>query len=804
MNCRGWVALVAATVVLCAPGGARAGELTGLVNPFVGTEASAPDFGTGGGAGNTFPGATMPFGMVAFGPDTIPSLTNFTAGYTYSDDQIRGFSLTHFSGAGCALLQDVPILPVARSLSGSPVVAGSSDIDPSIVPTFSHRHEEARPGFYSVVLNPGKADQIRSELTATTRTAMGRFTFSKANTGTLTLNAGGSTMANYLAAVKVDPKAREVTGTSESGRFCWEPSKYKVYFAARFDRPFKGYGTWKGAALSPGSKQASDESPDAFNYKPVAGGPPFIPGNPSTTAQAGAFVSFNTSGSRPVGMRVGISFVSVAQARKNLSESAGLTFGEVRDRAGQIWRQEMGKVRVSGGRKEDRRTFATALYHSLLEPSVQSDVNGLYRGQDLKVHRVAPGHAHYSDISGWDVYRSQIQLLAMIEPRRAADIAASLLRMEKQGGCLPRWPYATQNSNVMNGDPSSPIIATIHALGVRGFDARDALRAMVKGADHPCHSDNADYTEREALDDYLDLGWISQERNVTSGQHSVSERSSPWGTASTTMEYALADFTVSRLARALGRDQLAARFLKRSGKWRNLVNPASQRIEPRFADGSFLPGANASTEDGFVEGSSAQYGWFVPQNLAGRFATLGGRKAALQKLDHFFTELNAGPGSPYAFLGNEPTLQTPWIYNWLGRPDKAQSIVRRAQIGLYGAGPGGLPGNDDGGTMSAWFVLSALGLSPVIPGTDVMPLGSPLFPRASLNLQGHRLQVRAAGADRKRPYVKSLRISGGKWAKPWIHVRRLLRGGRMNWKLSSSPSAWGRGKTLAPPSFGDR
>ena len=790
--------------MLAAPAGAKAGDLTGLVNPFTGTEASAPDFGTGGGAGNTFPGATLPFGMVAFGPDTIPGLTNFTAGYTWSDHQIRGFSLTHFSGAGCALLQDLPILPVAGSLSKSPVIAGSSDLDPAIVPDFSHKYEKARPGFYNVTLNPGKGDQIGSELTATTRTGMARFTFPRSDTGTVTLNAGGSTMANYLAAVQVDPKAREVTGVSESGRFCWEPSKYKVYFAARFDRPFRTFGTWKGATLSPGSTGAKDVSPDAFNYKPIAGGPPFLPGNPSTTAQAGAYVSFAAGKSRPVGVRVGISFVSVAQARKNLSESAGLAIEEVRNRARQRWSREMGKVRIGGGLKEDRRTFATALYHSLLEPSVQSDVNGLYRGQDLKVHRVRPGHAHYSDISGWDVYRSQIQLLAMIAPRRAADIAQSLLRMEAQGGCLPRWPYATQNANIMNGDPSSPMIATIHALGVRGFDAKDALRAMVKGADHLCHSENADYTEREALGDYLKRGWIGQERNVTSAEHSVSKRSEPWGTASTTMEYALADFTISRLARALGRKDLAARFLKRSGNWRHLVNPASRAIEPRYSDGSFLPGVTPSTEDGFVEGSSAQYGWFVPQNLAGRFATLGGRKAALAKLDDFFTELNAGPGSPYAFLGNEPTLQTPWIYNWLGRPDKAQSIVRRAQIGLYGPGPGGLPGNDDGGTMSAWFVLSALGLSPVIPGTDVMPLGSPLFPKATVNFQGRMVRLTAKNAARKNPYVKGLRINRRSWKKPWLHLGALRRGAKLDWKLSSSPSGWGRGRKLAPPSFGDR
>jgi predicted alpha-1,2-mannosidase len=270
------------------------------------------------------------------------------------------------------------------------------------------------------------------------------------------------------------------------------------------------------------------------------------------------------------------------------------------------------------------------------------------------------------------------------------------------------------------------------------------------------------------------------------------------------MEYALADFAISRLAKSLGRKDLVNRFLKRSGNWRNLVNPASRAIEPRMADGSFMPGVTPSTEDGFVEGSSAQYGWFVPQNLAGRFATLGGRKAALAKLDDFFTELNAGPGSPYAFLGNEPTLQTPWIYNWLGQPAKAQSIVRRAQIGLYGPGPGGLPGNDDGGTMSAWFVLSALGLSPVVPGTDVMPLGSPLFPKATLKLGRKQVRLTGKNAGRARPYVKGLRINGRKWKQPWIHLRRLNRGARLNWTLGSQPSSWGRGRSLVPPSFGDR
>jgi predicted alpha-1,2-mannosidase len=270
------------------------------------------------------------------------------------------------------------------------------------------------------------------------------------------------------------------------------------------------------------------------------------------------------------------------------------------------------------------------------------------------------------------------------------------------------------------------------------------------------------------------------------------------------MEYALADFTISRLARALGRKDLAARFLRRSGSWRNLVNPDSRAIEPRMADGSFMSGTTPSTEDGFVEGSSAQYGWFVPQDLAGRFATLGGREAALAKLNEFFTELNAGPASPYAFLGNEPTLQTPWIYNWLGHPSKAQEIVRRAQLGIYGPGPGGLPGNDDGGTMSAWFVLSALGLSPVVPGTDVMPIGSPLFPRATLKLKRGKLVLNAPAAGRNRPFVKGLRLDGRHWSQNWLHLSKLSRGGRLDWKLGPAAGKWGRGAGDAPPSWPDR
>ena len=786
--------IAAALAIFMLPASAGAASLVNLVNPFVGTDAGAADYGTGGGAGSTFPGATVPFGMVAFSPDTIPAVVNYSGGYTYPDQSIRGFSLTHFSGAGCALLADVPVIPMAGSLTSSPVVPGSSDLAPGIAPTFSHEHESARPGAYSVVLNPGTPKRIWSQLTATTRNGVGRFTYPK-GTGTMMINAGGSTMPNFDADVKVDAARREISGSSQSGKFCYDPTKYTVYFAAKFDRPFSAHGTWTKGELQPGSNSAHDSSPNASGIRNA-------PGNPSTTAQAGAYVSFNTSKERSVDMKVGVSFVSVADARKNLVESKGVSMFEVRSRARRRWENALSSVRIKGGKPADRRTFASSLYHSFVEPSIANDVDGSYLGQDEKVH-VAKGRNQYTDISGWDVYRSQIQLLSMVRPKVASDISQSLVAMANQGGCLPRWPNANQNSNVMTGDPSSPMIATTYALGARSFDAKTALKKMVRGASAPCHSENGDYTEREGLNEYLHLGWVPQDLDTgSSALHSLVHRDRPWGPAATSLEYALADFAISRLARSLGQKKTAAEFAKRADWWKNSVDPATKTIQPRFADGHFLADAGPTTEEGFVEGSAAQYSWMVPQNMAGLFNSMGGRKVALASLNHFFTDLNAGPSSDRAFLGNEPTLQTPWIYNWLGRPDLAASVARRGLLQLYSATPGGMPGNDDGGTMSAWAVLTSIGMSPVVPGTDVMPLGSPLFKRVQVKLKGGTLDIQAPDASRKNVYVKGLDLRGKKVKAPWVHLRKLMSGGRMNWDLAGEPSGWGRQASLAPPSFG--
>lgn len=767
-------------LVSLTPSPAAAADLVDLASPLVGTAGSATDQAGDPDPGGTFPGATMPFGMVGFSPDTWSQRTNLRGGYTYYEKQIKDFTITQFSGAGCAIYQDLPIVARPGTLNGPEIDA--DDWRPRYLQRFDHKHEHASPGYYGVTLNPGRKRQVRADLSATRRNAIGRFTFKGSRAGTLTFDAGGSRMGNHDARVRINPKRREITGTSVSGHFCFEPSStYRIHYVIKFDRPLGRYGTWRKTKLRRGSKRAADHSSGGY-------------------ARAGAYVTFDTRRRRSVKVRIGLSFVSLAGARANLRESRGSSFKKVRSRAHRAWQKEMGAIRVSGGKVEDRRTFASALYHSLLEPSIASDVDGRYLGMDGKVHR-SKDRLHYTDISGWDVYRSQFPLLAMIKPKVAADIAQSLVDDARQGGCLPRWPYANQNTNVMVGDPSDPMISTIHALGVRGFDAAAALEAMVKGGTEVCHSENGDYTEREALDDYLRLGYVPQERNVDDMIHSQLKRDEPWGTASTTLEYALADFTISRLAAALGRNDIASKFAVRSGNWRNLVDPATGEMKPRLGTGSFIPDFTPASKDGWVEGNSAQYNWFVPQDPDGLFESMGGREQAIDRLDQFFTQLNAGQGSPFAYVGNEPTMLIPWLYDWLGLPARAQKVVRDMLVGHYAPTPTGLPGNDDGGATSAWYVLSALGLYPAVPGTDVLATGSPLFPEARLHLADGELELSAPEAARERPYVAGMTVDGKPHTAPWLRFADLAGGGRIAWQMTGAPTAWGSDPGQAPPSY---
>lgn len=805
----GVVMIAAGTPGLSAPAEAEGGgDLTRYVNTFAGTAGGQPDFGTGGGAGNTYPGAVVPFGMVQWSPDTTPSTTNVGGGYSYEDRKIDGFSLTHMSGAGCAGYGDIPFLPTTRPIRASPISTGTSDFRPEYVATFDHRAEAAHPGYYAVTLNPGRASAIRTELSATTRTGAGRFTFPARRRGSVLINVGGSAMADTLADVRIDPRRHEVGGSARSGAFCYNGDRYRLYFSARFSRPFVRYGTWRRDVLSPGATHSSDVGIDPrLRYHSVPGGPTQLPGDPSGTAQAGAFVSFGTHESRVVRVRVGVSFVSVADARANLrAENPRGDFSGVSRRAHAAWNAALHKVTVRGGRPADRSTFYTMLYHALLHPNVFSDVSGRYRGMDGRVHR-AGGHVKYADFSGWDVYRSQIPLLAMLDPHRAADISWSLLADQRQSGWLPKWPVANGQTAVMAGDPADPAIAATYAFGARGFDARAALSAMVHGATTTGRSRNAGYVERPGTSEYQRLGYIpiEEEAGVLA---TVVDPSLVWGPTSTTLEYALADFSIARFADAVcGRRPVAGcgrtirKFTRRSGYWRNVFNPQTRYVESRTATGLFEPNHDPTDSRGFVEGDGAQYTWLVPQDPAGLFAALGGRHAARERLDHFFRRLNAGPTSPHAFLGNEPTLGTPYLYDWLGQPWKAQRVVRRSALGLYSATPGGYPGNDDLGEMSSWYVFAALGLYPAVPGEDILAMSSPLFPRAELRLPRGTVTIVAPDASRRAQYIRSVAINGHAYSRPWLRFRRISPGATVHVELQATPTRWGSQPDQAPPSY---
>lgn len=799
-------ALTVLVLVAAAPSAARAATpLADAVDTRVGTDAGAADFGTGGGAGATIPGATAPFGMVQLSPDTVPSIENFGGHYTYRDTRLRGFSATHLSGAGCAALADVPILPTTAPVTRSPATLASFDVADEHVASFSHAGEVARAGDYRVRMQ-GARGPIDAELTATTRTGAARFTFPAGAPASVLLNAGGSATGDFADDVRIDPVRREVAVTVTSGAFCSNRNRYTLHVVARFDRPFGAYGTWQRQALRPGATSASDRatlpqlSVVGLQYAPFPGGPAALPGNPSSGAQAGAYLTFDTRAGRAVGVRIGVSLVSTDGARRNLDAEAGdRGFDALRAAARATWQRTLERVRVRGGAPADRALFTTLLYHALVAPNTVSDVDGRYPGLDGRVHR-AEGYAHLSNISGWDVYRTQVPLLAMAFPARARDLAHTLVDDFRDSGHLPKWPVQGADTNVMVGDPADIILAGIRAFGVRDTDLTAALHAAVSGATRPGVAPSG-YVQRPGLADLLRLGYVGYERNTDVIGHTI-DPGRVWGSAATTLEYATADFAIARLAAEAGDTRTCRTFAARAGNWRNVVDPVSGYARPRRADGSWVRQDDPATQDGFVEGSAAQYTWAVPQDVAGLVGVLGGRAAVARRLADFLSVTNAGPNSTKAFLGNEPTLHVPALTSWVGAPAIGQRATRTAMRELYALTPTGYPGNDDLGTMSAWWVLNALGLQPAVPGTGVLVLGAPLFPRADVRLGRRTLRIRAEGAAPDAAVVRGVRLRGRRHAATWVDWRSLARGGELRVRVAREAGRWGTAPSAAPPSFG--
>lgn len=757
------------------------------VNPLIGSR----------NGGNTFPGATLPFGMLQWSPENTRGDHGKTAapgGYQYDATRIRGFSLTHVSGTGCAGASgDVPFMPVTTPVTSSP----SADAhDTRYASDFRHADEHAGAGDYRVRL----ANGVETRLVAAMHSGMADFRFPAGKPAAVLIRAADSEVGSSDARVDVDRATRTVSGSVTSGNFCGYLSEadrrsyYTLYFVARFDQPFTATGTWHDADVKPDGTHASGGTTYGEKGWPPAG------------KGSGTWVEFAPGSD--VHVRVGISYVSLANARANLAAEipAGTAPDAVRAAAREAWDRALRHITVDGGTDDQRTTFYTALYHALLHPNVYSDVNGQYRGFDGKTHRVrGTRHAQYANFSGWDVYRSQLQLVTWLMPDVGSDIAQSLYNQARQNhGEWDRWTHNAGGTHVMAGDPSAPALAAIAAFGGHDFDLEGAYASLKHAATHVTAHDLSDagcnvecVGQRPSLDQWMKL-------------HYIAAKSHAWGGAGETLEDASADFALAELARRRGDEAGQRLFLTRAGYWRNLYNPHATAhggyIQNRHADGSW-PAFSPDTDEGFVEGSAAQYLWMVPFDVHGLFATLGGRGAATRRLDAFFHHANgrwaltkAGP--LHAELDNEPSVGTPWLYDWAGQPWKTQKAVRIVVDTLWKNAPDGIPGNDDLGAMSSWYVWAALGIYPAIPGRPELLLGSPLFPHAVIHRPGGNVVIDAPAATSDTPYVQALTVNGTPRNQPWLPAAFTEHGGKLHFTLSAHPDTrWGTDPADAPPSF---
>jgi len=731
------------------------------VNPFIGT----------GGEGHTYPGATVPYGMVQLSPDTrIQSRKNgygWAAGYRYDDNTIVGFSHTHFSGTGHSDLGDLLLMPTTGELK---LERGDPDQPLSgYTSRFNHASETAQPGYYAVTLDDYK---VRAELTASARVGMHRYSFPAGKPAHVLLDLRTS-MYDYPGKIlwsRVRVRADgTVTGFRETRG--WAPGR-QLYFAMRFSQPLSGH-------------QLHDTEQDVA-YK---GFPPPGEKEPSQRAQiegrqlVAAFDVVPEAG-KPLLVKVAISPVSEEGAIANLdAEAPDWDFDGMRAAAKQQWNEALGAVEAQGS-ADERTRFYTALYHTLLGPTLFMDSDGRYRGPDNAVHQ-AKGWTNYSTFSLWDTYRALHPLATLVQPpQRTNDFVNSLLasRRESPYGVLPVWSFHGLETWCMIGYHAVPVIADAYMKGIRGYDTDEALQAMVA---------SANYGPYDGIAQYRELGYVPIDEEGEA--------------ASKTLEYAYDDWTIAQMAQDMGKTEVASEFNKRAANWKHAFDPGTGFMRARKRDGSFRepfdPSASGYGTD-FTEGNAWQYSWYVPQDVAGLAAAHGGSDKLLQRLDDVF-EAKVDP-SIFAHMeditgligwyahGNEPSHHVAYLYAHAGQPWRTQARLKQIMDTQYAARPDGLAGNDDLGQMSAWYVFTALGFYPVTPGSNQYIIGRPFLPQATLNLpDGKRFSIIATGLDAAHTYVGSVSLNGKPLDRAYVTHQEIVAGGELRFTMQAEPNkAW--------------
>jgi predicted alpha-1,2-mannosidase len=698
------------------------------------------------GGGNTFPGADVPFGMVQWSPDTLPDRSD-GGGYGYADTTLDGYSLTHVSGPGCSAGGDVPILPMTGALpSGNPN---------DVTTPFSHTGEVAQAGYYSAQSNA--PDPITSEFTATPHSSMGRFTFPQTSSADFLIKLQDSESGDSGDSAQVVGD-NEVMGSDTSGNFCSRGNKYTVYFDITFSQPF----TASQVVTEPGQSDP-----------------------------AAVFLTFDTTSNPVVSAKVGISYVSTANARLNWqTENPGWDFGAVKAAAQRDWDSLLGKIKVSGGSYAQTQEFYSLLYKSFLQPNITSDVNGQYMGSDMQVHNPVPGQRNqYGIYSGWDIYHSLSELQAILDPSAASDQAQSLVNYYSQGGGLQRWGYLNEDSYVMVGDPADAVIADYYAFGARDFNTKQALADMLTQA-----TTVNDVRPGEALEQ--EYGYLPA--NGTYECPNCNRTARDW--VSELLEYDTADSALSNFAAALGDAKDAAMMEQQANNWENVFDPADDLLNPRDENGQFVPGITPTSTAQYVEGDAYEYLWDVPNDYPALFSLLGGKAKVVPELQQYLSQPN-GSGM-YAELTNEFGMGEQNALDYAGDPAGTQQAVNNIRTTMYLPGPSGLANNDDLGAESSQFVWEMLGLYPENAGSDNLLLDSPGFPHTSISLpDGRTITINAPGASPTEYYVSSLEINGQPDQRLYTPYSALSRGATLDWTLGTSPSSWGSAPQDAPPSY---
>lgn len=742
------------------------------VNPFIGTDRM----------GHTYPGATVPFGMVQLSPDTdtIPYETGgrynkdvykYCAGYQYSDSTIVGFTHTHFSGTGHSDLGDILLMPTTGALQLNPGTADAPE--KGYRSTFSHNNEKASPGYYAVTLDD---HDILAELTATTRTGVHRYTFNKGGDAHIILDMVHGIYIyddkNVWTFIRVENDTL-VTGYRQTSG--WARTR-TLYFAVAFSRPVESYGfvNEEPARAYRGFWRRFDQR----NNFPEAAG-----------RRIKGHFDFTTSPGEQITVRVALSPVSTAGAVENMiAEAPGSDFGATRQKAEEMWRKELGKVMVTMMNEEQTVSFYTALYHAFLSPTVYMDTDRNYRGLDQNDHK-ADAFTNYTTFSLWDTYRALHPLFTIVQQERTSDMINSMLSHYDQSvhHMLPVWSHHANENWCMIGYHSVPVIADAIVKGIDGFDYARATEACVTTARNWWY---------DGLDDYVRLGYVPDERTGSS--------------VSVTLEYAYDDWCIAQIINKMSEEPLLSKFpgldtelyvefIDRSHNYMNVWDATTGFMRPRKADGSFRENFDVlSTHgQGFIEGNAWNYSLYVPHDPAQLISIMGGKKRFIQHLDSLFTMhlpdeffaetediTREGIIGNYVH-GNEPSHHVPYFYNHAGTPRKTQYWVRYIMDKKYLPAPDGLSGNDDCGQMSAWYIFSALGFYPMAPGSVRYDLGSPLIKEANINLEnGRTFTVSAVNQGPENVYVKKIELNGLKLDRLFITHEEIMNGGHLVFYMS--------------------